>query len=49
MGALDAINREFGRGTVRLESEDMAQRWQMRQDVRSPRGMARLDGLLIVR
>ncbi|MGC0155403.1 Y-family DNA polymerase [Chromobacterium vaccinii] len=49
MKTLDAISRQFGRGTVRLASEDMTDRWQMRQDVRSPRYTTRLDELLVVR
>lgn len=49
MQTMDAITRQFGRGTVRLAAEDMTQRWQMRQDVRSPRYTTRLDELLVVR
>ncbi|MGY8624363.1 Y-family DNA polymerase [Chromobacterium violaceum] len=49
MQTMDAITRQFGRGTVRLASEDMTHRWQMRQDVRSPRYTTRLDELLVVR
>ncbi|UGA38930.1 DUF4113 domain-containing protein [Chromobacterium haemolyticum] len=49
MHTMDAITRQFGRGSVRLAAEDMTQRWQMRQDVRSPRYTTRLDELLIVR
>ncbi|AVG17009.1 DNA polymerase V subunit UmuC [Chromobacterium vaccinii] len=49
MQTMDAITRQFGRGTVRLASEDMTQRWRMRQDVRSPRYTTRLDELLVVR
>ncbi|WP_244899046.1 Y-family DNA polymerase [Chromobacterium violaceum] len=48
MGTLDAINREFGRGTLLLASEALTPRWQMRQDVRSPRYTTRLDELLVV-
>ncbi|MEO4030670.1 Y-family DNA polymerase [Chromobacterium vaccinii] len=48
MGTLDAINREFGRGTVRLAAEALTPRWQMRQDARSPRYTTRLDELLVV-
>ncbi|OBU85505.1 Y-family DNA polymerase [Chromobacterium subtsugae] len=49
MRTMDAITRQFGRGTVRLASENMTQRWQMRQDVRSPRYTTRLDELLEVK
>ncbi|MCD5326786.1 Y-family DNA polymerase [Chromobacterium piscinae] len=48
MRTMDAISRQFGRGAVRLASEDMTRRWQMRQDVRSPRYTTRLDELLSV-
>lgn len=48
MQTMDAITRQFGRGTVRLAAEDMTQRWQMRQDVRSPRYTTRLEELLEV-
>lgn len=37
MATMDRINREFGRGTLRLGSEDLQRGWAMRQEKRSPR------------
>lgn len=37
MSTLDAINRQFGRGKVRLAAEKMTEGWHMRQEKRSPR------------
>ncbi|MCG9106302.1 Y-family DNA polymerase [Laribacter hongkongensis] len=37
MSTLDAINRQFGRGKVRLAAERMTEGWHMRQENRSPR------------
>ncbi|MCG9105651.1 DUF4113 domain-containing protein [Laribacter hongkongensis] len=37
MRTLDAINRQFGRGKVRLAAERMTEGWHMRQENRSPR------------
>nr|WP_294865300.1 Y-family DNA polymerase [uncultured Pseudogulbenkiania sp.] len=37
MATLDRVNREFGRGTLRLASEALQPGWAMRQEKRSPR------------
>jgi len=37
MAVMDHINREYGRGTLRLASEQLHSGWAMRQEKRSPR------------
>ena len=37
MAVMDAVNREWGRGTLRLASEGVVNHWAMRQESRSPR------------
>lgn len=48
MVAMDAINREFGRGTVRSGASGVEQRWAMRSENRSPRYTTRWDELPVV-
>ncbi len=36
MEALDSINYQFGRGTIRYAAEDLARRWRPKQQLRSP-------------
>ena len=48
MAAMDAVNREFGRGTLRSGASGVAQRWAMRADNRSPRYTTRWDELPVV-
>ena len=49
MAAMDAINREFGRDTLRSGVTGVAQRWAMRAGNRSPRYTTRWDELPVVR
>lgn len=49
MTAMDAINREFGRGTIRSGASGVAKRWAMRAENRSPRYTTRWDELPVVR
>ncbi len=49
METLDQINRQFGRGTLRLAAENLSQGWAMRQKLRSPRYTTRWDELPQVR
>ena len=48
MAAMDAINREFGRGTLRSGASGIVQRWAMRAENRSPRYTTRWDELPVV-
>lgn len=48
MAAMDAINREFGRGTIQSGAGGVAQRWAMRAENRSPRYTTRWDELPVV-
>ena len=48
MRALDAINRDYGHGTVRSGVSGMTQRWAMRNENRSPRYTTRWDELPVV-
>jgi DNA polymerase V len=48
MAAMDAVNREFGRGTLRSGASGVAQRWAMRAGNRSPRYTTRWDELPVV-
>ncbi|GGY13303.1 Y-family DNA polymerase [Paludibacterium paludis] len=45
MSALDGINDRFGRGTVKLASQNISQRWLMRRAACSPRYTTRIDEL----
>jgi DNA polymerase V len=49
MAAVDAINRDFGRGTVRAAIGGVARRWAMRAENRSPRYTTRWEELPVVR
>ena len=46
---LDRINRQFGRGTLRLAAESLHEGWAMRQELRSPRWTTQWDELPCVR
>ena len=48
MKAMDAINHEFGRGTLRSGASGVVQRWAMRTENRSPRYTTRWDELPVV-
>lgn len=45
MAVMDAVNREFGRDTLRSGASGVAQRWAMRSENRSPRYTTRWDEL----
>lgn len=49
MAAVDAVNLQFGRGTLRLGASGTEQRWAMRSESRSPRFTTRWDELPIAR
>ena len=49
MAAMDAINAEFGRDTVRTGANGTDKRWAMRSENRSPRFTTRWDELPIAR
>lgn len=48
MSAVDSINRDYGRGTIRSAVSGVAQRWVMRSENRSPRYTTRWDELPFV-
>jgi len=48
MRAVDSINRDYGRGTIRSAVSGVAQRWAMRSENRSPRYTTRWDELPFV-
>lgn len=49
MEAMDAINRDWGRDTVRIAATGVSRGWSMRQGLRSPRYTTRWDELARVR
>ena len=49
MGAMDAINRRYGRASIRLASQGYVAPWEVRAEHRSPRYTTRWDELPIVR
>lgn len=49
MGALDGINRRYGRGALRLAAEGVEKTWQMRRGNLSPGYTTCRDGLPAVR
>lgn len=48
MAAMDALNRRFGRGTVRVAASGIQRTWQMRRTLRSPRYTTCWDELPVV-
>jgi DNA polymerase V len=48
MAALDTINQQHGRYTLRYASQGLSQRWQMRQNLKSPAYTTRWEELPIV-
>lgn len=48
MAAMDAVNREFGRGVLRSGASGVVQRWAVRAGNRSPRYTTRWDELPVV-
>ena len=48
MAVLDAVNRAFGRDTIKSGASGLAQRWAMRSENRSPRYTTRWDELPLV-
>ena len=48
MGALDAINKKFGRGTTRFLAEG-ARPWQMRRERKSPAYTTKLAELPVAK
>ena len=49
MGALDDINRRYGRGVLRLAAEGVEKTWQMRRGNLSPSYTTSWCGLPVVR
>lgn len=49
MAAVDAVNLQFGRDTLRSGASGMDQRWAMRSESRSPRYTTRWDELPVAR
>lgn len=49
MQALDAINRRYGRGTLKLSQDGSRRRWAMRQDRKSPAYTTSWDELPVAR
>jgi len=49
MAAMDAINAEFGRDTVRAGAVGTEKRWAIRSENRSPRFTTRWDELPIAK
>jgi DNA polymerase V len=49
MKMMDRINREFGKGAIRLFGEGIDQHWKMRSDRKSPCYTTRLSDLVIAR
>ncbi len=47
--AIDQLNDRFGKNTVRYASEDLAQAWQPKRQLRSPRYTTRFDELPLVK
>jgi DNA polymerase V len=49
MVAIDALNRQFGAGTVCWAAEGVQQEWGLRAEMRSPRFTTRWDELVVAR
>ncbi len=47
MESFDAVNKRFGRGTIRYAAEDLAEKWQPIRKLRSPRYTTEWDELPI--
>jgi DNA polymerase V len=48
MAALDTINRRHGKSSVRFGSEQVSDRWRMRQQFKSPSYTTKWDELLTI-
>ena len=48
MQALDAINKQFGKGKLILGSQKLSDDWQMRREMISQRFTTRWDELLLI-
>ena len=48
LAAADQINREYGRGTIRLLAEGLQQPWKMRRNLKTPRYTTSWDELPLV-
>lgn len=46
--AFDALNRRYGKGTLRWAAEDLSQAWQPRRQLRSPRYTTEWDELPVI-
>jgi len=46
---LDAINRRYGRSSIRYAGEILSQRWRMRQQFKSPSYTTNIHELLTIR
>lgn len=49
MNAVDVINGRYGRQTIKFAAEDMAPKWQPKQNMRSPRYTSRWGELPIIK
>jgi DNA polymerase V len=49
MSVMDRINRNFGKGAVRLFGEGADQRWKMRTGNRSPNYTTRISDLVVAK
>jgi DNA polymerase V len=45
MNSLDSINKVFGKGTIRLASEQQTKSWEMKRDFLSPRYTTRWNDI----
>ncbi len=48
MAVLDRVNQRFGRGVVRISSQDVREEWGMRQERKSPAYTTDWDELPLV-
>lgn len=49
MSSMDNINKLFGRGTIRLASEQQSKRWSMRREFLSPRYTTRWSDIPVIK
>jgi DNA polymerase V len=49
MGVMDRINRNFGKGAIRLFGEGAEQRWKMRTENKSPNYTTRISDLVVAK